>query len=100
VLEKAKDHDLVVLGTVNATPGQVDLAHALLGLGKPMVTVALRTPFDLAAYPGSASHVCTYSAHRPSLEALTSALFGDIPFQGHLPAAIPGLYPRGHGTET
>ena len=86
---------LSILGTVTATPGQVDLAHALLELGKPIVTVALRTPFDLAAYPGSATHVCTYSPHRPSLDALTSALFGDIPFQGHLPVAIPGLYPRG-----
>ena len=100
VLEKARDHDLVVLGTVTATPGQVDLAHALLELGKPLVTVALRTPFDLAAYPGSATHVCTYSPHRPSLDALTSALFGDIPFQGHLPVAIPGLYSRGHGIAT
>jgi beta-N-acetylhexosaminidase len=100
VVEKAMDHDLIVLGTVTATPGQVDLANALLGLGKPLVTVALRTPFDLAAYPGSATHVCTYSPHRPSLDALTSAVFGDIAFEGHLPAAIPGLYPHGHGIET
>jgi len=100
VVDKAKDHDLIILGTVTATPGQVELAAALLGLGKPLVTVALRTPFDLSAYPGSATHVCTYSSHRPSLDALTSALFGDIPFNGHLPAAIPGLYPHGHGLDT
>jgi len=100
VVEKAKDHDLIILGTVTATPGQVDLAAAVLQLGMPLVTVALRTPFDLAAYPSSATHVCTYSSHRPSLDALTSALFGDIPFKGHLPAAIPGLYPHGHGIET
>jgi beta-N-acetylhexosaminidase len=100
VVEKAKDQDLIILGTVTATPGQVDLANALLELGKPLVTVALRTPFDLSAYPRSATHVCTYSSHRPSLDALTSALFGDIPFKGHLPAAIPGLYPHGHGIET
>jgi len=99
-VEKAKDHDLIILGTVTATPGQVDLAAAVLQLGMPLVTVALRTPFDLAAYPSSATHVCTYSSHRPSLDALTSALFGDIPFKGHLPAAIPGLYPHGHGIET
>ena len=100
VVEKARDHDLIILGTVTATPGQVDLASALIQLGKPLVTVALRTPFDLAAYPASATHVCTYGSHRRSLDALTSALFGDISFQGHLPAAIPGLYPRGHGIET
>jgi beta-N-acetylhexosaminidase len=100
VVEKAKDHDLIVLGTVTATPGQADLAAALIHLGMPLVTVALRTPFDLAAYPSSATHVCTYSSHRPTLDVLTSALFGDIPFKGHLPAAIPGLYPHGHGIET
>ena len=100
IVEKARDHDLIILGTVTATPGQVDLALALLQLGKALVTVALRTPFDLSAYPSSATHICTYSSHRPSLDALTSALFGDIPFKGHLPAAIPGLYPHGHGIET
>jgi beta-N-acetylhexosaminidase len=100
VVEHAKDHDAIVLGTVTATRGQVDLAEALLGLGKPLITVALRTPFDLSLYPASATHACTYGAHRPSLDALTSALFGDIPFRGHLPVAIPGLYPRGHGIET
>ncbi|HJQ91895.1 MAG TPA: glycoside hydrolase family 3 N-terminal domain-containing protein [Acidimicrobiia bacterium] len=100
VVEKAEDHDLIILGTVTATPGQVDLANVLLDLGKPLITVALRTPFDLASYPGSKTHVCTYSSHRPSLDALTSALFGGISFRGHLPAAIPALYPRGHGIET
>lgn len=99
IVEQAKCHDLIVLGTVTATPGQVDLAQTLLGLAKPLITLALRTPFDLAAYPGSATHVCTYGAHRPSLDALTAALFGDIPFRGHLPVAIPGLYTRGHGIE-
>ena len=58
-----------------------------------MVTVALRTPFDLAAYPGLGDPCMHYGSHRPSLDALTSALFGDISFRGHLPVAIPGLYP-------
>jgi beta-N-acetylhexosaminidase len=100
VVEEADDHDLIILGTVTATAGQTDLTNALLESGKPLITVALRTPFDLATYPGSRTHVCTYSSHGPSLDALTSALFGDNPFEGHLPAAIPGLYPRGHGIET
>ena len=80
IVEQAKDHDVIVLGTVTATHGQVDLAQTLLRLGKPMVTLALRTPFDLAAYPRSATHA--HGSHRPSLDALTSALFGDIPFRG------------------
>lgn len=96
----ADGSDIVVVGTVNAGTGQAELVAALLATGKPVITVALRTPYDLAAYPGSATHICTYSGHRPSLEALTVALFGDKPFRGRLPAAISGLFPRGHGIET
>lgn len=100
VVELAASHDLIVVGTVTATTGQARMVEALLGTDTPAITVALRTPYDLATYPGSATHACTYSGHRPSLEALASALFGMLPFRGHLPAAIPGLYPRGHGIAT
>lgn len=99
-VSSVEGHDVVVVGTVNAAPGQPELVAALLATGKPVITVALRTPYDLAAYPGSATHVCTYSGHRPSLDAFTAALFGDKPFRGRLPAAIPGLFQRGHGIKT
>jgi beta-N-acetylhexosaminidase len=93
-------HDVVVMGTVNAPPAQARMVDAMLDTGKPVVTVALRTPYDLAAYPGSSTHVSTYSSHWPSLRALASALFGSTPFAGRLPVAIPGLYPLGHGLRT
>jgi beta-N-acetylhexosaminidase len=63
----------------------------------PVVTVALRVPWDLARYPAAATHACTYSILPPSLHALVSALWGDVPFRGRLPAAIPGQFPTGHG---
>ena len=59
---------------------------ALCATGRPVVTVALRTPLDLAADPGAVTHIATYSILRPSLDALASALFGAIPFRGRLPA--------------
>jgi beta-N-acetylhexosaminidase len=96
-VDATQQHDLVVVATVNATPGQARLVEALLATGKPVVTVALRTPYDLAAYPGSQTHLCTYGSHWPSLRALASALFGEIPLRGCLPVAIPDLYPSGHG---
>jgi beta-N-acetylhexosaminidase len=99
-VEAARSHDLTVVGTVTAPSGQARLVEALLGTGKPVVTVALRTPYDLAVYPASTTHICTYGSHFPSLEAMASAMFGAIPFHGHLPAAIPGLHPTGHGIET
>ena len=96
-VEAAATHDVVVVGTVSATAGQIALVEALLATGKPVVTVALRTPFDLALYPSAKTHVCTYSSHQPSMSALASALFGQSGFPGRLPAAIPDLYPSGHG---
>jgi beta-N-acetylhexosaminidase len=91
--------DLIVLGSVSASlrPAHAALCNALLASGVPAVTVALRTPFDLAAYPASSTHACTYGVLEPSCEAVAAALFGERPFQGRLPAPIPGLYPVGHG---
>ncbi|MEW5991395.1 MAG: glycoside hydrolase family 3 protein [Chloroflexota bacterium] len=91
--------DLAVIATDAASfrPGQAALVRAALGSDVPVLTVALRTPFDLADYPGAGTHLCTYGRHGPSLAALAAALFGRIRFRGRLPAAIPGLYPTGHG---
>ena len=72
----------------------------LLATGRPVVTVALRTPWDLAAYPAARTHVCTYSILPESMAALASALFGETaqaPFPGHLPVAVEGIAARGHG---
>ena len=88
---------IVATDAASFRPDQAELVRAVLATGVPTVTVALRTPFDLAAFPGAATYACTYGRLRPSLDALAAALFGRIPFRGHLPAAIPGLYPTGHG---
>jgi beta-N-acetylhexosaminidase len=95
-------HDLVVVGTLDAfrDPGQADLVAALLEAGPPVITVALRTPHDLAAYPQARTHACTYGITAPSMQALTADLWGAAPFLGRLPAAIPDLYPAGHGIRT
>jgi len=91
--------DLVIVGTFAAQlqPAQAALANAVLATGKPVVTVALRTPWDLAAYPTARTHVCTYGVLPPSMEALAAALLGETPFAGRLPVEIAGLHPRGHG---
>jgi beta-N-acetylhexosaminidase len=98
----AARHDLVVVGTLDAfrDPGQAALVAALLGAGPPVLTLALRTPHDLAAYPQARTHACTYGILAPSLRAVAAALWGAAPFEGRLPAAVPGLYPVGHGLPT
>ena len=83
----AEGADALVIGTISASlqPGQVALIESLLALGKPTITVALRTPWDGDAYPASTTHACTYSVLEPSLVAFADALFGRAPFPGRLP---------------
>ncbi len=91
--------DIVVVGTYAAhlQPAQAAVAAAALASGRPTVTVALRTPWDLLAYPAARTHVCSYGILPPTTEALAAALLGEAPFTGRLPVGIGGLYPRGHG---
>jgi beta-N-acetylhexosaminidase len=83
----ARDQALLVIGTIDASfePAQAELVRALLQLDLPAVTVALRTPWDLAAYPAATTHACAYSIHEPSMRAMAAALFGAAPFRGRLP---------------
>jgi beta-N-acetylhexosaminidase len=97
--ERLATFDLVVVGTFSAhlQPAQAALAAAVLASGKPTVTLALRTPWDLPAYPSARTHICSYGILPPSLEALAAALLGEAPFAGRLPVDMADLYPRGHG---
>ncbi len=97
LVDQAGSHDLVIVGTVNATPGQADLVHRISGLDATLITVSLREPQDLGSYPEATTHVCAYSSHGPSVDALVGAIFGESSFSGRLPVAIPGLYESGHG---
>jgi len=96
VAEAARTHDLVVIGTLDATPAQARMVDAVIATGSPTVVVAMRTPYDLASYPHASTYLCSYGILPPTLDALAAALFGS-PMPGRLPAAIPGLYPVGHG---
>jgi beta-N-acetylhexosaminidase len=96
VLEAATGHDLIVVGTIDAGQGQANLMTELVATEKPVVAVALRTPYDLSRYPSARTYVCTYGIHPASMEALAAALFGEGSFPGRLPAAVPGIYPVGH----
>jgi beta-N-acetylhexosaminidase len=104
VRERAEGADLIVAGTISATAGspQAELVAALAATGRPLVTVALRTPWDLAAYPSARTHACTYSILPESMDALAAGLFGRATsggsgFPGRLPVRIDGLAARGHG---
>lgn len=95
-VSEARSHDFVVVGTLDASPAQADLVNAVLETGAPTVTVAMRTPYDLTAYPGATTYVCSYGILPATVDALAGSLFGAL-MPGRLPVAIPGLFPVGHG---
>jgi beta-N-acetylhexosaminidase len=94
LLVQLEDYDLIMIGTLNAYThtGQSKLVREILKTGIPTIAVALRLPYDLAAFPEAPTYLCTYSILEPSMRALTKAVFGHGEIKGHLPVAIPGLY--------
>jgi len=98
IIDRLTGYDLLILCTLNAfaSPNQAVFVSQALNLGIPTVVVALRLPYDLVAFPGAQTYVCTYSILEPSMDALVKALFGEIEFEGRLPVSIPGLYEAGY----
>jgi beta-N-acetylhexosaminidase len=99
--EQLGRYQLVIIGTINAAahPGQAALVAGLIAGGIPTVAVALRLPYDLAAYPSAPTYLCTYSILESSMDALARALWGEMPIRGRLPASIPGMSASGQGME-
>lgn len=95
------EFDLIVAGTASASmqPQQGAMVDQLIATGIPVVTVALRTPYDLIAYPRTDTHVCAYGIQPSTMAALAATLFGKIPFGGKLPVTIPGFFEFGHGLD-
>ncbi len=90
VLQQVKGYDLVIAGTINAFQhsGQAALVNSLLETDSKVIAVALRLPYDLSAYPGAPTYICTYNLQPPSMEALADALWGRIPFLGRSPVTV------------
>jgi beta-N-acetylhexosaminidase len=92
---RAEGYDAVVAGTISASadPAQVALVNALAEvlepIGRPLVTVALRTPWDVAAYPRSGTNVATFSILPESMAALAAALFGRAAGRAAFPGTLP-----------
>jgi beta-N-acetylhexosaminidase len=78
---------LVVIGTIDAhrLRAQLELVEAVAGTDRPVVAVALRGPWDVAAYPPSVTVLATYSILPESLEALAAVLAGEATAPGRLP---------------
>ncbi len=63
---------------------------------KKLITVALRSPSDLAYYPEVETHLVSYGNWDSQMRALVKVLFGEIKPKGKLPVPIKGLYKVGY----
>lgn len=79
VVDQAKVCDNIVMSTCNGHlfPGQLALAEALAKLGKPMMVVALRNPYDIPALPDCACKLASYDYSLPALRALEAVFRGE-----------------------
>jgi beta-N-acetylhexosaminidase len=85
--ERAAQADLLIIATRSAQrlPVQRAFASALMALGKPVILLCLRAPFDVDVLPFAPTVLCTCGDSVPSLEAAAAALVGDFVPSGVLP---------------
>jgi beta-N-acetylhexosaminidase len=86
-------------GSVALAGGYPAFLSRVLDSGKPVILVALGSPYLLRSFPTAAAYLATYSTVPPSETAAVEALFGEIAIQGRLPVTIPGLAKYGDGIQ-
>uniref|UniRef100_A0AAU3GX55 beta-N-acetylhexosaminidase n=1 Tax=Streptomyces sp. NBC_01401 TaxID=2903854 RepID=A0AAU3GX55_9ACTN len=104
----AQGKDAVIVGTYNvtATSTQRTLVSALAATGVPVITLAVRDPYDVAqlAGTGHAASLATYSWTDVELRAAARVIAGRARPEGRLPVPVQradapaqALYPVGYG---
>jgi len=90
LVEAVRDTDVIIVGTLaaDADPVQQAFIKAVQTLDLPVIVVALRTPYEVAALPNVGTILCTYSLSPASVEAAAMVLFGELTATGHLPVKL------------
>ncbi len=93
VLAAVQDADHIIVGTIMAERDEAmaALVRALHQAGKKPIVVAMRTPYDLTAFPMVETYLCSYSIRPVAMEAVARALFGEIVPTGILPCRISNV---------
>ena len=95
-LDAARAADLVVCATRDAYlwASDRDLVRDLAALGRPVVLVALRNPYDVAVLDGPAERIAAYADVPATLEAVAAALTGLADWPGRLPMDLADASPE------
>ena len=84
-------------GSIALTSSELSLLRDLIALNKPFVFTIFGSPYLLTQIPELPSYVVAYDTNTTAEAAVIRTITGEIPFTGHLPVSLPGLYPIGHG---
>ena len=95
--DAAADADAIVMVTCPSEPWkaptdqvlQADVVKKLNSLGKKLIVVAVREPYDLRNFPDVGAYICTYGYRDAALAAAAGAIFGAVKPKGVLPVTIP-----------
>ncbi|MCR8645527.1 beta-N-acetylhexosaminidase [Paenibacillus sp. N1-5-1-14] len=102
IVQVASGAEQIVIGTYNAHlfPQQQLIVKQLQQLGKPLIVVALRNPYDLQLFDNVSTYVAIFENRPMALQSVAKFLSGRIEAKGKLPVTISELYPAGWGVET
>ncbi|MEP7213347.1 MAG: glycoside hydrolase family 3 N-terminal domain-containing protein [Acidobacteriota bacterium] len=84
-------------GTVALPENQADFVKQLLNTGKSVGVVAFGSPYLIRQFRDVKTYVVTYAIEDVAQFAAARAIFGEVPFSGRLPVAVPGLFEIGAG---
>src|SRR6266487_2144618 len=88
-----KESNVVIMVTVNAYQDrqQGELMQRLLQSDRPIIGLAVYSPYDLLAFPELRTYMVTYEYTKYALVSALSVLFGETQPRGRLPISLPIL---------
>lgn len=78
--------------------GAVVLQAVLDRAADRTAVLAMGSPYPILDYPSIRTYICSFSSVSTSERAMAKAIFGEIPVQGKLPVALPGVAVIGAGS--
>lgn len=82
--------DVIIVSSINAInfPGQPELVNLCLASGKPVIVVAMESPYDLGQYPDAETCICTLGASRDAMRSAVKIITGELRPSGALPITL------------
>jgi len=81
-------------GTIGLPADELEMIHALLKAGKPVIMVGLGSPYLMESFPEATTWLATFSVQDVAQRAAARALLGTFAVSGKLPVSLPGAAPH------